>query len=140
MKRTSRLRRRHRACGKPSAAQQAHQDAQRAHGCAVCRYRIAAGIQDRRFGQCGPTHVHHGNLDDLHGQKQTGQDDTVALGAYHHEGDVLPNWTGSRMRDVFGPSFKLHARDFRAWTADVLPGYGRGTLAWMRWQNEQLAA
>ena len=32
----------------------------------------------------------------------------------------------------------LHLGDFRVWTADVLPGYGRGTEAWQRWQEEQM--
>ena len=60
------------------------------------------------------------------------------MSAYHHLGELLPGWTESQMREEYGPSFALHARDFRVWTADVLPGYGRGTEAWQRWQEEQM--
>ena len=42
------------------------------------------------------------------------------------------------MREAFGPSFAAHARDFRVWTADVLPGMGIGTEAWQAYQNTLL--
>ncbi len=125
-----------RAIGKPTKAQQAYHDAARALGCVVCRYRIARGMQQNV--QCGVVHIHHRNLGDLHGQKQLGHDSIVAMGAWHHDGDCLPGMTVERMREVYGPSFKHHARDFRVWTADVLPGYPRGTEGWQRWQDEML--
>lgn len=128
-----------RAIGSPTRAQQAYHDAARALGCVVCRYRIAAGLQRERFGQCGATQVHHRNLGDLHGQRQLGHDSIVSLGAWHHDGDQMPGRSRDQMRAAYGPSFKHHARDFRAWTDDVLPGYGRGTEAWQRWQDELLA-
>lgn len=125
-----------RAIGNPTKSQQAYQDALRALGCAVCAWRIAQGMQVRMQG--GPVHIHHRNLDDKHGQRQIGHHAVVALCAWHHDGDQLPGKTQAQMRALFGPSFKHHARDFREWTADVLPGYGRGTEAWQRWQDEQL--
>jgi hypothetical protein len=113
-----------------------YQAAARALGCVICRFRIERGMQSPVFGQCGPTQVHHRNLDDKHGAPQLGQGDIVALGAWHHEGDQLPGLSRERMRGIFGPSFKHHARDFRIWTADVLgPG---GTAAWQQYQDRLL--
>jgi hypothetical protein len=125
-----------RAIGKPTKAQQAYQDAARELGCVVCRYRIERGMQ-HALG-CGPTHIHHRNLGDLHGQKQLGHDSIVAMGAWHHDGDQLSGKSRDEMRAMFGPSFKNNAKDFRAWTADMLPGYPRGTEGWQRWQDEML--
>jgi hypothetical protein len=124
-----------RAIGNATKAQQAYQDALRSLGCAVCAWRVAQGLQRM---QAGVTHIHHRNLDDKHGQRQLGHDAVVALCAWHHDGDQLTGKSRDQMRALFGPSFKHHARDFRVWTADVLPGYGRGTEAWQRWQDEQL--
>lgn len=121
-----------RAIRKATKDQQAYQDRARALGCVVCRFR---GV----LRQPGPTHLHHRNVGDLHGQPQLGQDAVVAMCAWHHDGDQLPGMTREAMRAAFGPSFKHHARDFREWTADVLPGYGKGTEAWQRWQDELLA-
>jgi len=112
------------------------QQAARALGCVICLFRIDAGMQVAVFGQCGPTRIHHRNLDDKHGAPQLGQSAVVALGDWHHDGDQLPGLSRHRMRDIFGPSFKHHARDFRIWTADVLgPG---GTEAWQRYQDRLL--
>jgi hypothetical protein len=127
-----------RAIGNPTKAQQAYQDAARALGCMVCRYRIAAGLQ-RPGTSCGPVHIHHRNEGDYHGNPQLGQSFVVALGAWHHDGDQFPGRSRDQMREAFGPSFKHHARDFREWTADVLPGMGRGTEAWQAYQDAQLA-
>lgn len=126
-----------RAIGRPTKAQQAFQDSARALGCVVCRYRIERGMQPAI--QCGPTHIHHRNVGDMHGQKQLGHDAVVSLGAWHHAGDQLPGHTRDQMRDIFGPSFQHSAKDFRAWTADMLPEYPRGTEAWERWQRELLS-
>lgn len=111
-------------------SQQAYQDAARALGCVVCRFRGHA--------QAGHTEIHHRNLDDKHGQKQLGQDAVVALCSWHHRGIPLWGWGDEEMREAFGPSFTLHARDFRDWTADVLPDMGRGTEAWQRYQDSIL--
>ena len=117
--------------------QQAYQDRARALGCVVCLYRIAHGMQKESDGQCGDTHIHHRNFNDWHGAKQLGQDEVVALGGWHHDGVLFWGWSTDDMRDKFGPSFK-HAADFREWTYDVLPGYGRGTEAWQKYQDELL--
>ena len=125
-----------RAIGPATKVQQAYHDAIAALGCVVCRFRIALFLQPPI--QCGYTQVHHRNLGDLHGQKQLGHDSVVALGAWHHDGDQLPGKTRDQMRALFGPSFKHHAREFRIWTAQVLPGYARGTEGWQQWQDQQL--
>ena len=124
-----------RAIPRPTAAQQAHQDAQRAVGCAVCLYRIQHGMQST---WCGPPEIHHRTIGDMHGQKQLGQDATVCLGSWHHRGQTLPLLGLNDMRWHFGPSFALHARDFRVWTADVLGDDLRGTEAWQNWQDAQI--
>lgn len=125
-----------RAIGGPTKAQAAYHDTCRALDCVVCTFRIRQGMQPRLL--CGPGHLHHRNLDDRHGAPQLGHESVVLLGAYHHDGVLLPGYSGERMREVFGPSFFHHARDFRTWTADALPGYGRGTEAWQRWMNEEI--
>jgi hypothetical protein len=128
-----------RAIGSPTRAQQSYHDAARALGCVVCRFRIAAGLQPSWAGQCGGTQIHHRNLGDLHGQRQLGHDCVVAMGAWHHDGDQLPERSRDQMRAVFGPSFKHHAREFRTWTADMLAGFsGIGTERWQQWQDAQL--
>ena len=128
-----------RAIKAATKAEQNAQDAARALGCVVCKFRIANGMQHAR--QPLPTQIHHRNIGDMHGQKQIGQHAFVAFCAWHHEGDTLPGCTPDAMRITYGPSFKHHARDFREWTNDVLPGYeGRGTERWQRWQDELLAS
>lgn len=117
-----------RAIKPATKSEQAYQDAARALGCVVCRFR---GCR-----QPNATHIHHRNTGDLHGQKQLGQLAVVAMCGWHHDGEQLIGYTKDAMREEFGPSFKAHARDFRVWTDDVLPGYGRGTEAWQRHQDE----
>ena len=134
---TKRMRSRKRAIPPPTKAQQEYQDRARALGCVVCRWLLEHGWT--LPSQCGPTRIHHRNQDDKHGQPQLGQDAVVALGDWHHDGVLLPGYTTDTMRETFGPSFKS-GRDFRAWTADLLPGVpGRGTEAWQHYQNELLA-
>lgn len=119
-----------RAIARATRPQQAYQDAARDLGCVICRRM--------KWTQPNETHIHHRNVGDLHGQKQLGQDEVVALCAWHHEGIPLAGMQADEMRELWGPSFKLHARDFRVWTEDQLPGYGRGTEAWQRLQDEYL--
>ena len=119
----------------PTVAQQDYQDRARSLGCVVCRFLLDMGYH--LPSQCGDTHIHHRNGGDHHGQKQLGQDAVVAMGGWHHDGVLLPGYTTDAMRETFGPSFKF-GRDFRAWTQDVLPGYGRGTEAWQAIQDEYL--
>src|SRR5688500_15873213 len=110
-------------------AQQSYQDAARDLGCVVCLFR--------KQRQPNETHIHHRNVGDYHGQKQLGQDAVVAMCAWHHDGWLIEGYSTDAMREAFGPSFK-HAADFREWTYDALPGYGRGTEAWQVYQDELL--
>lgn len=115
----------------PTRDQQAYQDAARELGCVVCRLR--------KCDMAGYPEIHHRNLDDKHGQRQLGQGAVVAMCSWHHRGVPFWGWGDDEMRDVFGPSFALHARDFRAWTEDVLPHLtGRGTERWQKYQDELL--
>lgn len=124
------MKKRFRAIGNPTKAQQAQQDAQRAHGCAACLLR-----GNRTFG--GPVRIHHRTVGDLHGNKQLGQDCTVALCDWHHQGVLMPHLpTEKRMREVFGPSLHHHKRDFLAWLQDRLGE--RSTAALQRWQDNQI--
>ena len=125
-----------RAIKPATKAEQEYQDAARALGCVVCLWRIKHGLQ--RDILCGPTHMHHRNVGDKHGQRQIGQHAVVALGAWHHDGVIADAWTGRQMREFFGPSFAANAREFRAWTADVLPNMGIGTEAWQAYQDTLL--
>ena len=110
-------------------AEQAYQDRARSFGCVVCRWR---GTE-----QVGGTEIHHRNLDDKHGQKQLGQHAVVAMCEYHHRGIPLWGWGDEEMREAYGPSFALHARDFRVWTADALPDLpGKGTERWQAYYDE----
>jgi len=134
------MKRRYRSTPAPNRAQLAYHHKAIEQGCIVCRFRIANGMQAEKWGQGGHTELHHRNFNDWHGGKRLGQDFVVALCRYHHQGDWRPEFpplTGDEMREVYGPSFK-HAADFRVWTDDVLPGYGRGTEAWQRYQDELL--
>lgn len=124
------MRRRYRAIGNPTAAQQAHQDAQRADGCAACHLR------HNRMA-CGPVRIHHRTTGDLHGNKQLGQDFTVALGDWHHQGVILPGYTVATMRDEFGPSLHHHKRDFVEWLQDTLGE--RSTAALQAYQDARIA-
>lgn len=119
-----------RAIKAATKAERSYQDAARALGCVVCRWRRC---------MAGDVEIHHRNVGDMHGQKQVGQHAVVALCSYHHRGIPFSGWTDEDMRAAFGPSFALHARDFRIWTDDVLPEYpGRGTEKWQGYQDSIL--
>lgn len=132
------MKRRHRAIGAPTKAQQAHQDAQRAHGCAMCRL-----LGNRE--ECGPVRIHHRNVGDLAGNLQLGQGETVALGDWHHQGILLVDRASFRlrflkpdeMRERFGPSLHHHKRAFLDLIAEKLGE--RSVAALQRWQDEQIA-
>ena len=125
------MKRRYRAIGNPKKAEQAHQDRQRAHGCAACHLRgnAVAG---------GPTEIHHRTTGDLAGNKQLGHDATVGLCAWHHRSVPLEGYGAEHMRDEFGPSLAAHKRDFLEWLQDTLGE--RSTAALQRYQDEQLEA
>ncbi|HZF98272.1 MAG TPA: hypothetical protein VEY92_08530 [Pseudoxanthomonas sp.] len=121
------MRRAIKAATKP---QRDYHDRARALGCVVCRHM--------GWEQPNGTALHHRNVGDLHGQKQLGQDAVVAMCDYHHQGIPREGMQEAEMRERWGPSFQLHARDFRVWTADVLEGYPRGTAGWQAKQDEYL--
>jgi hypothetical protein len=123
------MKRRWRACGSPTKAEQAQQDAQRAHGCAACHLR-----KNKRA--CGPIRVHHRTTGDLHGNLQLGQGATVGLGDWHHQGVPLEGRTIEQMRDEFGPSLHHHKRDFLNWLQDTLGE--RSTAALQRFQDDAI--
>lgn len=139
------MKRRYRAIGSPTKAQQARQDAQRAHGCAMCRL-LGFGFRGLQQGisPCGPTRIHHRTTGDLHGQKQLGQDFTVALGDWHHQGILMEDHrsfhlrflSGDEMRVRFGPSLHHHKRAFLDVIADNLGE--RSTAALQQWQEQQI--
>lgn len=123
------MKRRHRAIGKPTKSEQAHQDRQRELGCAMCN------LLELRIA-CGPTEIHHRTIGDLHGNPQLGHDCTVALGAWHHRGAILPSYTGETMRMAFGPSLASHKRAFLDLLWESLGV--RSTEALQAWQDAQL--
>lgn len=132
------MKRRMRAIGNPTASQQRHQDAQRADGCAFCRILgfSFAGLQDG-MSPCGPTRIHHRNTGDLHGNKCLGQDATVALGDYHHQGLLMMHLpTVALMRDKYGPSLHHHKRAFLEVIADNLGE--RSTSALQAFQDSRI--
>lgn len=121
----------------PTKAQQAYHDQARALGCVVCRFRKEHDVQKKP--QVGRTEIHHRTMGDLHGQVRLGQDKVVAMCEYHHRGVIVWGYGDDEMREEFGPSFDLQARDFREWTADVLPHLeGKGTERWQKYQDELL--
>ena len=78
----------------------------------ISRLRCVACWDSGRV--CGHTEVHHLNLDGKAGQKRRGHDFTIPLGRWHHQGIPLNGFTSEQMRLFFGPSLKLHSREFRA--------------------------
>lgn len=135
---TKRMKRRHRACGAPTKAQQAHQDAQRRDGCAMC-HLLGLSFKGLPEGvsPCGVSEIHHCTTGDLHGQKQRGQGDTVCLGSYHHRGLLLSRFpTVAGMHEQFGPSLHHHKRAFLEVIAEKLGE--RSTAALQRHQEERL--
>lgn len=123
--------RRGRSTGNTTKAEQLQQDAQRAHGCAMCRLR-----RSRRA--CGQVRIHHRTVGDLHGNKRLGQDATVGLGDWCHQGIPLEGLTVDQMRAVFGSSYHHHKRAFLEELQDVLGE--RSTAALQRWQDQQIRA
>ena len=129
---TKRMKQRHRAIPPPTPAEQANQDAQRAHGCAMC---LLLGF---KRDACGPVRVHHRTTGDLHGQKQIGQHATVGLGDWHHQGVLMARYpTVDAMRAQFGPSLAHHKRAFVELLAEKLGE--RSTAALQAWQEKRIA-
>jgi hypothetical protein len=115
------MKRRHRAIGNPTKAEQNYQDAARALGCIACHVR-------RNKQQCGHTQIHHRTIGDLHGQKQLGHGQVVALCEWHHQGIQQPGMTVDQMREEYGPSLHHHKRDFMEWVQDTCGTRSTGAL------------
>ncbi len=136
---TKRMKSRRRAIPAPTVEQQHHQDKQRADGCAYCHMLGFSfrGLQDG-MSPCGVTEIHHCTTGDLHGQKQLGQDRTIALGAWHHRGVLMEHLpTRALMRDRFGPSLAHHKTAFLDVIEDNLGE--RSTAALQAFQDARIA-
>lgn len=59
---------------------------------------------------CGKHEIQHLTS----GGRRIGNDKTIPLGAYHHRGIILNEWTGKEMLDYFGPSFGKSRKAFEA--------------------------
>lgn len=75
-------------------------------GCIAC---FLSGAPNR------PAEIHHLNLDGKAGQKRRGDEYTIPLCRWHHQGDeLIGNATPIGMAILLGPSLKLESRKFRA--------------------------
>ena len=87
--------------------------------------------------ECGPVRVHHRTVGDLHGNKRLGQDHTVGLGDWHHQGVLMHHLpTVDAMRARFGPSLHHHKCAFLEVLADKLGE--RSTAALQRFQDDRI--
>ena len=118
-----------RRIGRATREEQAKQDRQREHGCAVCRV-LELSIA------CGPVEIHHRTIGDLHGNPQLGHDCTVGLGSWHHRGVILPGYTGETMRLAFGPSLASSKRAFLDLMQELFGE--RSTQPLQDWQDAQI--
>lgn len=57
--------------------------------------------------------IHHLNLGGHAGSARRGDEFTIGLCRWHHQGQPLQGWTLDECRRVLGPSLKLHSRRFR---------------------------
>jgi len=74
-------------------------------GCVACR----------KLGYlCWPVEIHHLNLDGKAGQERRGDEFTIPLCAWHHQGNPGSRMTPKASETLFGPSLKLHSKRFRA--------------------------
>ena len=99
------------------------------HGCAMCHL---LELEEA----CGPVRIHHRTVGDLHGNKQLGQDFTVALGDWHHQGVLMEGQTVDSMRRRFGPSFHHHKKAFLRELFDRLGQWS--TAALQEWQDSRI--
>lgn len=128
---TKRMKSRHRAIGAATKAEKAQQDAQRARGCALCELLgVHTGLMVR---------IHHRTLADIAGpgSVQLGQDATVALCDWHHQGIPRAGFNTEHMRRRYGPSLFHHKR---ALLELLLAVFGqRSTEALQRYQDDLIA-
>lgn len=100
---TAKLKQR-RSTGKPTKAQSRRMDAIQSVGCICCM----------AFGHHGvPCQVHHLTADGKHGSKRRGHAYTIGICPWHHVGEPVEGKTIDETKALLGPSFKLHAREFR---------------------------
>ena len=75
-------------------------------GCMIARKRGLGYV---------PCEVHHLLSTGLHGNgKRRGDQATIGLNAYSHRGVRFDGWTLEECRRMFGPSYALEAKAFRA--------------------------
>lgn len=75
----------------------------KAIGCLACRKR----------GWWSFPEVHHLNEDGKAGQARRGDEYTIGLCIYHHQGKVLGRFTLKFLRRRLGPSLKNESKEFR---------------------------
>jgi hypothetical protein len=76
----------------------------RALGCVAC-------LIGNYKTQCGPTEIHH--LVDKGTRKHSGGNQaSIPLGQYHHQGIPFMDKTVTFMREVYGPSLRLESKAF----------------------------
>jgi len=93
-------------------------------GCIACRIFGVPGIV--------PTQIHHLNFGDKHGGKRLGDEFTVGLCPWHHQGYPINNLLPGQCRQMLGPSWELEPNAFRE-------RFGNGEVL-LAYQNNLLAA
>jgi hypothetical protein len=75
-------------------------------GCIAC---LIEGVEV----PCGRPEIHHQNEGGLAGHKRRGDEFTIPLGPWHHQGHVRLGETSMSNLANFGPSLARHSRQFR---------------------------
>lgn len=117
------MRRRKRAIPAPTKAQRERQNKIIEIGCIIARQRLGKYI---------PCAVHHQNVGGKHGAKNLGQDFTIGLNDWSHQGYALTayGWSKADCRRILGPSLAVEPRAFRQTFGD--------DAALLAYQNELL--
>lgn len=90
--------------GKPTKAQQDRLDEIHAMPCMCC--------VKEKVPQPLPTEAHH-LVDKGYRIHSGGHDATIPICGWHHEGALLYPLSQREMRLIYGPSLKLHKREFK---------------------------
>lgn len=80
-------------------------EALRALGCIACR------IERRIDDDCGPIEIHH-LVDKGYRKHSGGNQATIPLGRWHHQGIPWIDITVTYMRAIYGPSKRLEGKEF----------------------------
>jgi hypothetical protein len=75
---------------------------------------VACSIESGGIWSCGVLEIHHLNLGGKAGQARRGDEFTIPLGLWHHQGRPPSGESTSSARVLYGPSLKYHSRAFRA--------------------------